>query len=89
MYRAGIRERGQFETAVPTGRVPFVATEDIARAAFEGIVNRENHEVEQFIIIGPELLTFDEVSAIKFRMKVETHAIYSSPPLQARSSGSR
>ncbi|KAH6893630.1 NmrA family protein [Coprinopsis sp. MPI-PUGE-AT-0042] len=36
MYGPGIREKGEIVTAIPTARVPFVATEDIAQAAFEG-----------------------------------------------------
>ncbi|EAU86439.1 ergot alkaloid biosynthetic protein A [Coprinopsis cinerea okayama7 len=60
-YGHGIREKGEIETVVPTRRIPFVAAEDIARAAFEGIVADEN-KVKEVIIIGPELLTYDEAT---------------------------
>jgi festuclavine dehydrogenase len=59
---SGDYKMDQFETAVPTGRIPFVATEDIARAGVkavtEGIINKD------IIILGPELLTYTEVSAL-------------------------
>jgi festuclavine dehydrogenase len=60
MYGPGIRDRGVITTAIPTGRVPFVATEDIAQAAFEGIVNKKN-EAERLILLGPDTISFDEV----------------------------
>ncbi|EAU86323.1 NmrA family protein [Coprinopsis cinerea okayama7 len=62
-YSYGIRANGEFQSVIPTGRVPFVATDDIAKAAFEGIVAEEN-KVKDVIVIGPELLTYDELAAI-------------------------
>jgi festuclavine dehydrogenase len=61
-YLIGALSKGQFETAVPTGRIPFVATEDIARAAFKAIT--EDIVNKHLIVVGPELLTYDEVSAM-------------------------
>ena len=74
----GVRERGEFETAVPTARVPFIATEDIARAAFNGIVSEEN-SVTSFILLGPEPLTYDQVS-ILYHFPIES-ATYSTHSL--------
>ncbi|KAH6903073.1 NmrA family protein [Coprinopsis sp. MPI-PUGE-AT-0042] len=61
-YLIGARTKGQFETAVPTGRIPFVATEDIARAAFKAIT--EDNVKNDIIVDGPELLTYDELAAV-------------------------
>ncbi|KAH6903075.1 NmrA family protein [Coprinopsis sp. MPI-PUGE-AT-0042] len=57
---SGTQKRDQFETAIPTGRIPFVAAEDIAwagvKAITEDIVNKD------IIVIGPELLTYTELA---------------------------
>ncbi|KAH6888826.1 NmrA family protein [Coprinopsis sp. MPI-PUGE-AT-0042] len=61
----GTREKGEVVTTIPTARVPFVATEDnnIAQAAFEGIVNKDN-QVEWPILLGPDTITFDKFASI-------------------------
>ncbi|TFK21387.1 NmrA family protein, partial [Coprinopsis marcescibilis] len=58
-----INQFNLFETIVPTGRIPFVAAEDIARVGAEFIVTK-NAKYRDPVIIGPELLRYDEVAAI-------------------------
>jgi uncharacterized protein YbjT (DUF2867 family) len=60
-YLVGATPDGHFETAVPTGRVPFVASEDIARGALKAIT--EDIINKDLVVLGPELLTYDEVRA--------------------------
>ena len=55
--------RDAFATAVPTGRIPFVATEDIARAAVKAITE-EGFVDKDIIVLGPELLTYDQVCLV-------------------------
>jgi nucleoside-diphosphate-sugar epimerase len=55
-----IRGQGEIITAVPKGRIPFVSVEDIAQAAFEYIT--QGSSTKDKLIIGPEVLTYDEVS---------------------------
>ncbi|TFK21376.1 NmrA family protein [Coprinopsis marcescibilis] len=56
-----IKQKGQFETVVPTGRIPFVATEDIATAALEALTN-DKTEARNVVVVGPELLTYDNLA---------------------------
>ncbi|KAH6903074.1 NmrA family protein [Coprinopsis sp. MPI-PUGE-AT-0042] len=61
-YLIGALAKGQFETTVPTGRVPFVATEDIARGALKAITDDIINK--DLVVLGPELLTYDEYAKI-------------------------
>ncbi|KAH6913018.1 NmrA family protein [Coprinopsis sp. MPI-PUGE-AT-0042] len=57
-----IRANGAIGNSWPTARIPFVATEDIARVAFDSIVNGKQSPNE-FIIFGPEAMTFEQLAA--------------------------
>ncbi|KAH6902719.1 NmrA family protein [Coprinopsis sp. MPI-PUGE-AT-0042] len=59
---SGAQKRDQFETAIPTGRIPFVASEDIARAGVKAIT--EDIVNTDIIVLGPELLTYTEASVL-------------------------
>ncbi|TFK19067.1 NmrA family protein [Coprinopsis marcescibilis] len=54
-----IRTKDTFVTAVPTGKVPLVAIQDIATAAYEAIV-AEKLPAKDKVIVGPEAKTYDE-----------------------------
>ncbi|TFK19066.1 NmrA family protein [Coprinopsis marcescibilis] len=58
-----IRTSDQFISAMPTSKVPFISTQDIAQAAFEGIISEKNAVTEK-ILIGPESLDYDEAANI-------------------------
>lgn len=49
-------------SATADGRIPWVATEDIAACAFH-LLTQEDAPNDEYLILGPELLTYDEVSA--------------------------
>ena len=55
-----IRESNQFTTVMPNAKVPFVTAEDIGRLAFTALTNEKNDRSDQYVI-GPELLTYDQV----------------------------
>jgi hypothetical protein len=62
-----IKERDEIITPLPTARVPFIAVEDIAQAAFdaivyEGYIDPEDEAKSGPILIGPDLVSYDEVS---------------------------
>ncbi|KAF5325641.1 hypothetical protein D9611_000313 [Ephemerocybe angulata] len=63
-----ICDRNEIATPVPTGRVAFVAVEDIAQVAFDAITypgptpKDEGHTAP--IILGPNLLTYNELAEI-------------------------
>jgi festuclavine dehydrogenase len=48
-------------SATQNGRVPFVATSDIAAMAFHLLTDEKAHDTDYFVR-GPELLSYDEVS---------------------------
>ncbi|KAK5050898.1 hypothetical protein LTR84_003457 [Exophiala bonariae] len=50
-------------SATQKGRVPFVATSDIAAMAFHLLTDEKAHDTDYFVR-GPELLSYDEVAQI-------------------------
>jgi len=56
-----INSTNSFPTIIPNGKIPFVSIEDIAQAAHDAIVNPESLGTNEPILIGPELLSYDEV----------------------------
>ena len=49
-------------TATNGGKLPFVAAEDIAAVAARALTDKEPHNADH-VILGPELLTYDDVSS--------------------------
>ena len=62
-HRDTIRNAGQIYTAAGDGKIPFVSADDIANVAFRALTDVKPHNTDH-IIIGPELFTYDEVSAL-------------------------
>ncbi|TFK18049.1 NAD(P)-binding protein [Coprinopsis marcescibilis] len=58
-----IRNRDQFTSSVPKGKIPLVSAEDVARAGFEAFTSDKKHITER-IVIGPEFMTYDEAAEI-------------------------
>lgn len=55
-----IRKESKFYTACGDGKVPFIAAADIAAVAFRTLTDEKPHNAD-YRVLGPELLTFDEV----------------------------
>jgi hypothetical protein len=62
-FYASIRDHNEIPTTAGDGRVPLVSADDIAKVAFEALVDKKSHNTDH-IIVGPELLTYDEVSSM-------------------------
>ena len=60
-FYQSIREQNEVYGVAKDGRVPFVSTEDIAQAAFDGLVSEQSPN-KDYYIVGPELFSYDEVS---------------------------
>ena len=58
-----IKASNTFQTVIPKGKIPFVSTEDIGQAAYEAIVNPSTLSSNEVFLIGPDLLSYDEVRA--------------------------
>lgn len=58
-----IRERGEIASATGDGRIAFVHTDDIAAVAVETLVAKEPPN-RDYLITGPEALSYREVAAI-------------------------
>ena len=52
-----------YVTACGDGKIPFVSATDIAAAAFHALTDTKLHNTD-YRILGPELLTYDEVYRI-------------------------
>ncbi|RXW20225.1 hypothetical protein EST38_g5631 [Candolleomyces aberdarensis] len=64
-----IKEHDEVVTPLPKARIPFIAVEDIAQAAFdaivyEGVIDPEDEAKSGPILIGPDLISYDEVAQI-------------------------
>ncbi|RXW20213.1 hypothetical protein EST38_g5628 [Candolleomyces aberdarensis] len=64
-----IKEHDEVVTPLHKARVPFIAVEDIAQAAFEaivheGVIDPEDKANSEPILIGPNLVSYDEVAQI-------------------------
>ncbi|KAG2014147.1 hypothetical protein CC2G_010990 [Coprinopsis cinerea AmutBmut pab1-1] len=64
-YAEEVRTKDTLTNAITTGRVPFVSTEDVARAAFEAIVNEKIPFARRDpFIIGPDLYSFSDIAEL-------------------------
>ena len=65
-YGKNIREKDEFRTVMPNAKMPLISVEDIAKVAMDAFLNEKNDRTEQRII-GPELVTYDEVCPLILR----------------------
>ncbi|KAB8298199.1 hypothetical protein EYC80_001943 [Monilinia laxa] len=61
-YFLTIKEENRFFSAMGNGRAPFVSASDIARVAMAALTSKTPPDHE-YRVLGPELLTYDEVAA--------------------------
>ncbi|KAF9477233.1 NAD(P)-binding protein [Pholiota conissans] len=61
LHAASIRNTNQILSATGDGRIPFVSTQDIAKAALEALTAEPSLN-KDLLLIGPELFTHDEVA---------------------------
>ncbi|TEB27530.1 NAD(P)-binding protein [Coprinellus micaceus] len=59
-----IKADSELQSIHPKGRVPFIAVQDIAEAAFDAITNVDALPSRETTLIGPELVTYDEVVGV-------------------------
>jgi uncharacterized protein YbjT (DUF2867 family) len=57
-----ISQLGKIYTACQDGKIPFVSADDIAEVAFHALTNEKSYNCDMRIL-GPELLTYDDVSS--------------------------
>lgn len=55
-----INEKDKIYSAAGDGKIPFISADDIARVAFHALTDQKPHNTEH-LILGPELLTYDNV----------------------------
>lgn len=58
-----IKNEGKIYSATQDGKIPFVSAEDIAAVAYRALVDEKPHNTDH-VILGPELLSYDDVSSI-------------------------
>jgi len=58
-----IREKNEFVSATGDGFSAFVATDDIAKAAYDAIIAEKSPNTDYFVV-GPKLYTYDDAAAI-------------------------
>ena len=57
-----IKENNEISSATGEGKIPLVAVEDIAQAAFNALT-AEKAPNKDYFLVGPELWSYDEVSS--------------------------
>ncbi|KAI9671952.1 MAG: hypothetical protein M1817_002317 [Caeruleum heppii] len=62
MFAVWIKNEGKIYTACRDGKIPFIAASDIAAVAVRALVD-EKPQNKSLRVLGPELLTYDEVAA--------------------------
>ena len=60
-----IKDEGKIYTATGNGKIPFIATVDIAAVAFRALTDEKPHNTD-YRVLGPELLTHDDVCRFFF-----------------------
>ncbi|KAJ2917889.1 hypothetical protein MD484_g2501, partial [Candolleomyces efflorescens] len=58
-----IREHDEFKSVMPNAKIPLISVAEIAEVARQAFLNEKNERTEQRII-GPELVTYDQVAEI-------------------------
>ncbi|KJA23919.1 hypothetical protein HYPSUDRAFT_201042 [Hypholoma sublateritium FD-334 SS-4] len=62
-YLTSIRDQNSTFSATEDGRIPFVSTEDIAEAAYQGLTAEPSLN-KDLLIVGPELFSHDEAAKL-------------------------
>ena len=62
-----VRINNSIENVVEKGPVGFIAVEDIAQTALKAITNVESLPNREPILIGPELVSYQDVSSTSLR----------------------
>lgn len=60
-FLVSIRDNNEIFSSMGDGLAPFVSTHDIAQAAFDSLTV-EKLGKQEILVLGPELLTYDDVS---------------------------
>ena len=58
-----IRDADNIVTATGEGKLPFVSANDIAAVAFRALTDEKPHNTD-YLLLGPELLSYDDVSSL-------------------------
>ncbi|KAK7436489.1 hypothetical protein CaCOL14_003783 [Colletotrichum acutatum] len=62
-YRDSIVKEGVIYSATGDGKIPWVATEDIAACAFQ-LLTQKDAPNDEYLILGPELLSYGDIAEI-------------------------
>ena len=63
LYNAAIKDESRVYSACGDGKIPFVSATDIAAVAFRALTDEKPHNTS-YLIVGPELLTYDQVYSL-------------------------
>lgn len=58
-----LKKEDKIRSATGDGKIPFVSADDIARVAYRALTDEKPHNTDH-VILGLELLTYDEVFSI-------------------------
>ncbi|KAJ0296917.1 hypothetical protein COL5a_010485 [Colletotrichum fioriniae] len=62
-YRDSIVREGVIYSATGDGKIPWVATEDVAACAFQ-LLTQKDAPNDEYLILGPELLSYGDIAKI-------------------------
>ncbi|KAL1970965.1 hypothetical protein VTN77DRAFT_2799 [Rasamsonia byssochlamydoides] len=62
-HQQTIKNENKIYSAAQDGKIPFVSADDIAAVAYRALVDEKSHDTDH-VVLGPELLSYDDVAAI-------------------------
>lgn len=74
--RGLIKEQSKIYTACADGKIPWISADDIAAVGFRALTDEKSHNTD-YRILGPELLTYDDVWNQFFFFVVSSLTIWS------------
>lgn len=67
-------EKGEVYSATSRGRIPWVSARDIGAVAYRALTDKISHDTDH-VILGPELLTYGDVSGTCDRIKLLANVV--------------
>ncbi|EAL94096.1 hypothetical protein KXW98_004268 [Aspergillus fumigatus] len=59
-----IKKEDKIYSATGDGKIPFISADDIARVAFSVLTEWKSQRAQEYFVLGPELLSYDQVADI-------------------------
>ncbi|KAJ5357004.1 hypothetical protein N7517_011613 [Penicillium concentricum] len=59
-----IKDENKIYSATGQGKIPFISVDDIARVAYSALTNWRTGKAQEYLVLGPDLLSYGQVAEI-------------------------